>query len=114
MKEYEFLTLQRGDIVENKYARGETYVVTGNYGNRVTAARTVDMTNPDEWDLVIKSEAYPKDIDQDAFKKHKCHNCGKPATKLENNPYLEELHPNNENPEEYWCDCCYREALNDI
>lgn len=29
--------------------------VTGNYGDRVTAAQTVDLTNPPEWELVSKA-----------------------------------------------------------
>jgi hypothetical protein len=33
--------------------------VTGNYGDRVTAVRTVEMTNPDEWDLVINTPPAP-------------------------------------------------------
>jgi len=47
----QFKALQRGDIVRNVGA-SESYVVTGNYGGRITAVRSVDMTNPREWDLI--------------------------------------------------------------
>jgi hypothetical protein len=43
--------LERGDLVRHK-SGGDAYVVTSNYGNHVTAVRTVDMTNPTEWDKV--------------------------------------------------------------
>ena len=39
MKEVEFLTLTRGDIVENRWSRGETYIVTGNFVARFEAVR---------------------------------------------------------------------------
>jgi len=48
------LGLERGDIVKNQ-SNDKTYVVTANYGERVTAVATVDMTNPDEWELVLKA-----------------------------------------------------------
>jgi hypothetical protein len=47
----EMRQLQPGDIVRGK-GSSQSYVVTANYGSRVTAVRTVDLTNPSEWDLV--------------------------------------------------------------
>lgn len=44
--------LQPGDVVRGK-GRGESYIVTGNYGERVTAVRTADITNPAEWDVIF-------------------------------------------------------------
>lgn len=52
--------LQRGDLVRHK-GSGDSLVVTGNYGDRVTAVRTVDMTNPNEWDQVDTSGAVISD-----------------------------------------------------
>lgn len=46
--------LSKGDIVKSAVT-GETYVVTGNYGDRVTAVKTVDIINPGEWVLVVKA-----------------------------------------------------------
>lgn len=43
--------LQPGDVVRHVLG-SDAYVVTANYGSRVTAVRTVDMTNPAEW-LII-------------------------------------------------------------
>lgn len=40
--------LQPGDMILS-VASGITYIVTANYGNRVTAVRTVDVTNLQEW-----------------------------------------------------------------
>ncbi len=52
MENDEFKNLKRGEIVRHKIVKTPTYVVTANYGGRVTAARTVDMTNPSEWEKV--------------------------------------------------------------
>ncbi len=49
----EFKSLDTGDCVRNKDSV-RSYIVMANYGERVTAARTVDITNPSEWDLVVK------------------------------------------------------------
>lgn len=46
--------LQRGDIVQ-PHGDSRTFVVTANYGGRVTAVASVDMTNPTEWELVLKA-----------------------------------------------------------
>lgn len=55
MTEDDFKRLDVGDIVRPKGA-AHAYVVTqGNVLGRVTAVRTVDMTNPPEWDLVSKA-----------------------------------------------------------
>jgi hypothetical protein len=43
-----FPTAQPGDTVRSK-ATGQAYVITGHYGDRLTAVRTVDITNEDEW-----------------------------------------------------------------
>jgi len=43
--------LQPGDLVRHKEDR-RVYIVHGNYGDRVTAACTVDLTNSAEWDRV--------------------------------------------------------------
>lgn len=47
----EFFSLKVGDIVRGK-ATKESFVVTAHYGTRLTAVRTADITNPEEWDLV--------------------------------------------------------------
>lgn len=46
--------LQAGDIIQSR-TYGLSYIVVANYGNHVTAIRTADITNPDEWVLVKKS-----------------------------------------------------------
>jgi len=51
MKVEEMKNLKRGDIVKND-GSGNSYVVTANYGDRITAVRTVDITNPSEWQKV--------------------------------------------------------------
>jgi hypothetical protein len=47
--------LDTGDIVRGKRS-AQAFVVTGNYGDHVTAVRTVDITNSDEWDLILKAK----------------------------------------------------------
>lgn len=56
-----FKLLGRGDIIIHKGV-GDSVVVIANYGDRVTAADTVDVTNPDEWELVVKA-SYSKEED---------------------------------------------------
>lgn len=40
--------LPRGTIIRHRTS-DQTYVVTANYGRRVTAVANVDVTNPSEW-----------------------------------------------------------------
>lgn len=59
----ELKNLKRGDIISH-VSGGHALIVTGNYGNRVTAVRTVDVTNPIEWDVRFKAD-YSKAPEQD-------------------------------------------------
>lgn len=43
--------LKRGDIVRNKNGQN-SYVVSANYGDRVTAICSVDITNAQEWEVL--------------------------------------------------------------
>lgn len=52
-----FKNLVRGDIVRSKLDH-RTFVVTGNYGDRVIAVTSVDMTHPSEWEVVVKQDIY--------------------------------------------------------
>lgn len=54
MTKDEMQNLKTGDIV--KGVSGHSYVVTANYGDRVTAVLTVDITNPGEWVIVKKRD----------------------------------------------------------
>jgi len=54
MKREELNSLRPGDIVRHKLGT-KAYIVTENFHDRVTAIRTVDITNPDEWDLIVKN-----------------------------------------------------------
>jgi hypothetical protein len=55
MSETEFQHLQPGDIIVSVFS-GQPYLVAANYGTRVTAVQTADVTNASEWTLVRKSE----------------------------------------------------------
>ena len=49
--------LEHGDVIRHKRSSGINcgmFIVTANYGDRVTAVSTVDVTNPPEWELVSK------------------------------------------------------------
>ena len=61
MTDDEMKDLRDGDVVAHR-SGGKAYIVTGNYGGRVTAVRTVDITNPIEWDL--RSKAIRKTDDE--------------------------------------------------
>lgn len=58
MTQDDLKNLQVGDLVRHAAFHG-VYVVTGNYGGRVTAVRTVDLTNPSEWERAKKPDACP-------------------------------------------------------
>ena len=49
MKRSEFLKLERGDIIVHKSDPSTSYMIDANYGSRITAVTTVDVTNPKEW-----------------------------------------------------------------
>lgn len=51
MTKDEMRALREGDIVRGK-SSGMAFIITGNYGERLTAVRSVDITNPDEWEKV--------------------------------------------------------------
>jgi len=57
MSDEEMKYLERGDIVKH-HSDSITFVVTGNYGKRITAVATVDITNPIEWEVVLKADRY--------------------------------------------------------
>ena len=45
--------LLRGDVIQNR-GSGRSYVVLSNERGRTVVALTVDVTNPDEWEVVGK------------------------------------------------------------
>ena len=53
MTRLQFEELEAGDLVRHKLG-SEAYIVHANYGSRITAVRTADLINPDEWDQVTK------------------------------------------------------------
>ena len=63
MTREEFDTLRTGDIVRGR-ATAQGYVVTGHYGHHVTAVRTINITNPDEWELILKSSHHVTPVEQ--------------------------------------------------
>jgi len=76
MTKDEMADLKRGDLVRHQ-GNGRSCVVTSNYGNRVTAVDSFDITNPDEWDIVeLYCETCSKVVGTDAHIFHKppiCH-----------------------------------------
>ena len=44
----------------------------------------------------------------------KCHQCGKNAKIWDENPFLREIYPEDDNCEEWWCDICYQDSLDNI
>lgn len=50
MDDIAFKNLKPGDVVKNTLS-GNRFMVHSNYGDRVTAVQTADLTNPSEWEL---------------------------------------------------------------
>ena len=59
----QFRGLKPGDLVRHKSKGSRAHIVHGNYGDRVTAVRTVDLTNPSEWDHVREEGSVIADFD---------------------------------------------------
>src|SRR5574343_852292 len=55
MQEKDFSALAPGDSIQHLLTKA-IFIVTGNYGDRVTACATADATNPSEWKLVSKHD----------------------------------------------------------
>lgn len=47
--------LKTGDIIRHS-GGGHPWIVIANYGERVTAVQSADITNPGEWELVLKAD----------------------------------------------------------
>jgi hypothetical protein len=50
----DFSKINAGDIIKHK-ADHRKYIVTANFGNRITAVKTIDATNPIEWEVFNRS-----------------------------------------------------------
>lgn len=62
----------------------------------------------------LRIEIYNPEIHGYPEEKHVCHSCGKVATIYDIDPYMDELYPEEDNPEEWWCENCYQDSLDDI
>ena len=51
--------LRIGDVIRHKSLGSKQYVVTANFGDRVTAVHSIDVTNPIEWDIVLTPRGLP-------------------------------------------------------
>lgn len=58
MTAQEMRDLKQGDVVVS-LVTGLTYMVVANYGNRVTAVRIADITNPCEWKITARANTEP-------------------------------------------------------
>jgi len=65
-----FRKLSKGDVVSHKsdIFGIASYMVTDNFGDRVTAVATMDVTNPTEWNLLFKAN----------YNRSTCKNCQDP------------------------------------
>jgi len=81
MNKVDFNKLQPGDAVRHK-GGGDVFLVTANYGGRVTAVRTADITNPDEWDIVIKRSAMGGIVSPETVVHLNTHKCDLPIVSL--------------------------------
>ena len=53
MTEEELRALRPGDVVAHR-RDGQQFQVLGNFGGRVTAVDLADITNPNEWEVVVR------------------------------------------------------------
>ena len=53
MTNEDFENLREGDIVQNK-GSGVGYIIISKYRDMAIAVRTVELTNPAEWEIVQK------------------------------------------------------------
>ena len=60
MTQETFDRLRTGDIVRGRTS-GDAYVVMDHYGDAVVAVRTVVLTHPVEWDLVVRQPPLQED-----------------------------------------------------
>ena len=63
MTDDDFNALVVGDIIRAK-GGARAYIVTGHFGSHVIAVRTAEITNPEEWDVIFKSN--PQRVDQES------------------------------------------------
>ena len=57
MKKEFFGKLKPGTIIRHKDSLRQ-FIITAIYGQRATAVSTVDITNPDEWEIVTKTPSF--------------------------------------------------------
>ncbi len=55
MTENEMANLKPGDLIQSN---NTVFIVSQNLGQRVVASRTVEITNPAEWELVKSPEEF--------------------------------------------------------
>lgn len=55
LTEAKFKQAQPGDMLRSR-TDSRVFVVTGNYGGRITAVASVDVTNPIEWEIYDEPE----------------------------------------------------------
>ena len=55
MKPSQVRKLQAGDMIRNTNT-GSTYIVVCNHGTRITARRTIEITDTSEWELRFSRE----------------------------------------------------------
>ena len=60
MTKQDLENLQPGDVVRH-WATGRAYTVLASFGERATAVAVADVTNPDEWDVIVK--AHPQRVE---------------------------------------------------
>lgn len=58
MTKEEFDNLEMGDIVRGGFS-GIAFVITSRAENGYIGVRTQNITNPDEWELIVKAAAAP-------------------------------------------------------
>lgn len=58
MTQEEMRNLGQGDVIRHK-SGGDSLIVHANYGRFVIAVRTQHVSNPNEWEVVLKANQTP-------------------------------------------------------
>ncbi len=53
MNKKQMANLKVGDIIQSKKDSKWAFIVSQNFGERLIAVRTIEITNPTDWELVV-------------------------------------------------------------
>lgn len=61
MTKNEFERLKPGQMIQNKHDNKWAFIVHQNFGDHLTGVRTIQIDDPDNWDIITKVEIPPNE-----------------------------------------------------